>query len=310
MDLLKVAVVGANGFVGSHLTNKLIQIPNIKPFLFGKNKTHNFGNDITYQQLDIKNEAEIRAYFSDIDIVYYLASETIPSSSWENPIIEIEKNLIPFLVFLENIVKLRVKKIVFISSGGTIYGATEQKVTEDSFKNPFSPHGITKLTMEYFLNYFRKKYNLNFCIYRASNVYGAGQNTKKGIGIINTFLEDILSKNKITIFGDGSNIRNFLYVDDLIEIMVLPLFADIDQSNVFNVCSNDTLTINQLVEEIRKVVKQDFEVVYTKSRQSDNSTIYLDNTRILKANPGFQMTSLKDGILKTYLHIKKENNKL
>ena len=304
MNFKNIAVVGSNGFIGSHLTKKLLEIPGIKITLFGKNDVSIFGDKLPYIKLDINDVNQVNTFFSEIDLIYYLASETIPSSSWENPIMEIEKNLTPFINFLEYIVKLKVEKIVFLSSAGTIYGPTQQKVTEDSHKYPFSPHGIIKLTMEYFLNYFNKKYGLNFDVYRVSNVYGEGQNTKKGFGITNTFLESIILENKIRIFGNGENIRNYLYVKDLADFLLLSLFSDPATSDIFNAASNDTLTINALVQIIKKVIKQDFEVIYTETRASDNSTIFLDNTKILSAYPGFKLTSIEEGILKTYQYIK------
>jgi UDP-glucose 4-epimerase len=304
MNFKNVAVIGSNGFIGSHLTNKLLKIPGINIFLFGRNERNIFGDKLPYNRLNVSDKAEVSSLFSEIDIIYYLASETIPSSSWENPVIEIEKNLVPFINFLECIVQLKAKKIVFVSSGGTVYGSTQQKVTEEAPTSPFSPHGITKLTMEYFLNYFNKKYGLSFDTYRVSNVYGAGQNTGKGIGIINTFLEHIISENKIRIFGNGENVRNYLYVNDLADILALSLFTDPSSFETFNAASNDTLTINALVQVIKKAVKENFEVIYTETRASDNSTIFLDNSKLLLAHPGITFTPIEEGILRTWEYIK------
>jgi len=304
MIFKKVAVIGSNGFFGNHLVKRLLQIPGIDLFLFGKNEHGLPSAGAQYKQVDIADEESVKAYFSEIDLVYYLASGTIPASSWENPLMEIERNLVPFLKFMEVISKLEVKKVVFTSSAGTIYGAAEQKAKEDSFKNPFSPHGIIKLTMEYFFNYFKSKYNINFDVYRISNVYGPDQNTKKGLGIINTFIEKIVKEHKIQIFGNGQNVRNYIYVKDLAELLTLSLFSDPGKSEIFNLSSNDTLTINEMVKILKSVIAEPFEIIYTETRGSDNPVIYLDNTRILHAYPGFKFTSIEDGILETYRYIK------
>ncbi len=309
MNYKNVAIIGSNGFIGSHLAQKLMLIPTINLHLFGRSEKSLFNNNLPYTQLDIKNNTTFDKIFNNIDIVYYLASSTIPSSSWESPIIEIENNLIPFIRFMEAIAKTNIKKIVFISSGGTIYGSTQEKVSEDSNKNPFNPHGIIKLTMEYFLNYFNKKNTISFDTYRVANVYGEGQNTKKGIGIINTFLESILVNKNVHIFGDGENIRNYLYVNDLAELMYFSLMSAPDSSEIYNIASNDTISINNLVQIIKKVVPEDFEVLYTPKRQSDNSSIYLDNSKILNVNPSFIFTDIEKGIYKTYLKIKQELNR-
>lgn len=306
--MMNVAIIGSNGFIGSHLTSKLSQLNNIKLFLFGRGETSIFENQYPYIQLDLLDKQQINFHFSDIDIVYYLASSTIPSSSWEDPNIELEKNLIPFINFTECICKLKVKKIIFLSSAGTIYGSCTEKVAEDSNKNPFSPYGIIKLTMEHFLNYFKTKYGINFDIYRVSNVYGAGQNTSKGLGIINTFIENIINNQQIQIFGNGENTRNYVYVKDVAELLSYSLNLNHNRSEVYNIASNDTISINELVQLLKDVVPVNFTILNKDKRLSDNSTIDMDNTKILKANPHFEFTNIKDGISQTYNFIKKQHN--
>ena len=301
---MNVAIIGSNGFIGSHLTQKLSTIPNIKLSLFGRGLTSSFENDHPYTQLDLTNQTQIDKQFADMDVVYYLASGTIPSSSWENPVTELEKNLLPFITFTDCICKLKVKKIIFVSSAGTVYGPSSGKLTEESDKMPFSPYGIIKLTIEHFLNYFKAKYNINFDIYRVSNVYGEGQNTSKGLGIINTFIENILTKHQIHIFGNGENTRNYVYVKDVAEILSHSLVSDINHSDIYNIASDDTISINELIRIIKDVVEEDFKVIYTEKRQSDNSTIDLDNKKIVKHMPALKFTSLRSGIEQTYSHLK------
>jgi UDP-glucose 4-epimerase len=302
MIFKNVAVVGSNGFIGSHLTRKLLQVPDIQLSLFGKNEHCVLGPDLPYHQIDITDKQQVLDNFAGVDLVYYLASGSIPFSTWEKPSLEVEKNLLPFLSFMETIASLKVKKVVFTSSAGTIYGTTDQKATEDFFKNPYSPHGIIKLTMEYFLNYFRVKYGLESDVYRIANCYGPGQNTGKGLGLINTFIEKILTESRINIFGDGKAIRNYIYASDLAELMACSLVQQ--DSGIYNASSNDHLNINEIIEVMKEIVTEPFEVIYTEKRQSDNPAIYLDNSRILAAHPGLKFTSIRDGIRSTYEHIK------
>ncbi len=304
MGNVRIAIIGSNGFIGKHLTERLSTVPGASVFLFGKSEQLVGQSQFPYSKIDPNNKEQLAKDFAEIDFIYYLASETIPSTSWENPVMDIEKNLIPFITFTENIAHLPIKKIIFVSSGGTVYGATEKKVNENSFTNPFSPYGIVKLTMEHFLNYFNVKYNLNFDIYRVSNVYGEGQNTGKGIGLINTFIEKIISEKKIYVFGNGENVRNYLYVKDLVELMTLSVFANTTTSEIYNTSSNDTLSINEIVGIMKKYIPEHFEVVYKDARQSDNSMIHLDNSKIITANTEFKFTPVEEGILKTYKHIK------
>lgn len=306
---MNIAVIGANGFIGKHLIAKLSTLPGATIFAFDISDNSNFDAKIIYKKNDLSDTKQILSDFANIDIVYFLASATIPVTSWENPVMEMEKNLIPFINFGNTVAQLKVKKIVFLSSAGTIYGATKQKVNETSDKNPFSPYGITKLAMENFLLYFKTRYNINFDIYRISNVYGEGQNTSKGLGLINTLLEKIITDGKIKVFGNGETLRNYIYVKDVAELLSLSVTADIASSSTYNISSNDSLTINQIVKIIEKTVTEKFEIIKEESRLSDNSAIDLDNSKIIKAVPSFRFTPIEKGIAQTYSYIKTTSQK-
>ena len=299
---MNIAIVGYNGFIGTHLTERLLQEKNINLHLFGRSDTTKF-SDLPTRKIDFSDPEKISKDFSNVDLVYYLISETIPATSWEQPLTEIHKNLIPFITFLECISKSSVKKIVFLSSAGTIYGPSKEKINETSNKKPFSPYGITKLSMEYFLNYFEEKYKISHDIYRISNVYGEGQDTSKGLGLINTFLEKIITDQQITVFGDGENIRNYIYIKDVVELLSLSIHAPIAASQIYNLSSNDTLKINEVIGILKNVIEEPFEIKYIPNRQSDNSFIDLDNSRIKTAKKEFVFTPINEGIKKTYTHI-------
>jgi UDP-glucose 4-epimerase len=306
---MNIAVIGANGFIGKHLVAKLVSQPDITIFAFDISDQHSFGKDVIYKKNDLSNKDQILKDFADIDIVYFLASATIPVTSWENPSMEIEKNLVPFINFADAVSRLKVKKIAFLSSAGTIYGSTKQKVSEVSDKNPFSPYGIIKLTMENFLLYFKTRYGINYDVYRISNVYGEGQNTSKGLGLINTLLEKIITEGKIKVFGNGETLRNYIYVKDVAELLSLSSTSDINVSSTFNISSNDSLTINQIVEIIKNTVSEKFEIITEQTRLSDNSAIDLDNSKIISAVPLFKFTPITKGIAQTYSYIKAHSQK-
>ncbi len=306
---MNVAVIGANGFIGRHLVMRLAALPGVKVFAFDISDNTTFDKNIVYKKNDLTNVKQIASDFADIDIVYFLASATIPVTSWENPLMDIEKNLIPFINFADTVAKLKVKKIAFLSSAGTIYGTTKQKVSETSDKNPFSPYGIIKLSIENFLLYFKTRYNINFDVYRVSNVYGEGQNTSKGLGLINTLLEKIITEGKITVYGNGETLRNYIYVKDVAGLLSQSVTSDISVSSTFNISSDDSLTINQIVDIIKNTVTEKFEVVKTESRLSDNSAIDLDNSKIKKAIPYFKFTPIAKGITETYSYIKANSQK-
>lgn len=291
-----IAVIGAGGFIGRHLCNRLNRLP-ASLHLYGKSSRTNAPTEI--KPVDFEDVSSLKKIANSVDVLYYLASETIPSSSWDFPLSDIQKNLVPFVRFLEASVNSRLRKIIFVSSAGTVYGTTAGKVNEDAVKKPFSPYGIVKLTMEHFLEYFRSRCGVHYDIFRVSNVYGSGQNTSKGLGIINTFLENIVENRELTVFGDGLAMRNYIFVEDVAEILARSSMSP-DESGIYNLASDSALSINALIEVIREVVKEPVSVNYRPGRKSDNSFIDLDNTRLKQKYTDFRVTDIKKGIRLTY----------
>ncbi len=300
MSNMKIAVIGANGFIGSHLVEALMQEKNIELKLFGKSKSSRFPN---YKPIEPDNTHFLHDNFRDVDYIFYLASETIPANSWNDPMLEVQKNLIPFLQFLQTISTIGVKKVGYLSSAGTVYGLSEELLTENTNTHPFSPYGIMKLTMENYLNYFYHKTGLKYDIFRISNVYGEGQDTSKGLGLINTLLEKATILKKIQVFGDGNNVRNFIYVKDVAEILTQVATSRFDANHLLNVSSDDSLSLNDIIHLMQKDLGMEFSVEKLEQRGSDNKKTLVDNRKLRSLLPEFKFTSIRDGIKLTHDHI-------
>jgi UDP-glucose 4-epimerase len=143
------------------------------------------------------------------------------------------------------------------------------------------------------------RFNLNYDIYRISNVYGIGQDISKGLGVINTFLDNIIRHSKVNVFGDGKTIRNYIYINDVVRLLKISL-KDINVSRTLNLSSNDEISINDLLKVIAKVIDVNFEINYQSNRKSDVPCILLDNSRILSLIDDFKFTQLELGILDTF----------
>jgi UDP-glucose 4-epimerase len=293
---MRVGIIGAEGFIAKNFFNTLQKESSLEISLYVRKLKSN--STLNFIPLDLTNNPD-KNFFKGNDLLYYMLSDTIPASSWAYPKKEIDLNLVPFLNFLDCAVESDVKKVVFISSAGTIYGSSSIKVNEDFEKTPYSPYGINKLTMEYYLHYYKMRFNLNYDIYRISNVYGIGQDISKGLGVINTFLDNIIRHSKVNVFGDGKTIRNYIYINDVVRLLKISL-KDINVSRTLNLSSNDEISINDLLKVIAKVIDVNFEINYQSNRKSDVPCILLDNSRILSLIDDFKFTQLELGILDTF----------
>ena len=305
--MIKIGIIGSEGFIGRHLVKILNDKTKFEIYCFGREQNSKF-NHSNYCKINLLDINMNKNFFNSFDIIYYLASSTIPATSYNNSLSDVSKNLIPFLSFLEAIKNTKIKKIVFTSSGGTIYGDSKYQLREDSLKKPLIPHGIIKLTMEYYLEYFRTNYDLNYSIFRISNVYGELQDTSKGLGLINTALEKIIAKTPPVVFGDGSAVRNYIYVKDVVRALMLCSESNFEKSEEYNLASNDTLSINEILNIISKTTSESFKVEYIPSRKSDHEIVEISNKKFLKCYPKFKFTNLKEGIRNTYTFLKLHNN--
>jgi len=298
---MNIGIVGGNGFLGKKLIEELVV--NDENFLILFQRSKSFININNYKNVKVVYESELENLLDEkfsIDVLYYLASDSIPFSSWNDPILEIEKNIIPFIKYVQFSVNHGLKKIIYTSSAGTIYGASKKNISEKKILKPHSPYGITKATIEYYLEYFRKLYGVNFDVFRISNVYGPGQDTSKGLGLINTILGSYLSKSTCKIYGDGENIRNYIFVDDVVNVLSLTLTSNHKSSGIYNLCSDENHSINEIISLIEISLNIKLTIDYLPKRKSDNPFIRLSNKKIKIKYPTLSFTSLEQGIQDTF----------
>jgi len=301
----KVLVIGSESFVGKHLLSTLLTqsdldlsvlYRNIHPDRVKLYETHQVK---TYSG-DLEDYNTLLSLEAEYDLVYYLISATYPAASWANPKIEVGKNLTPFFNFMRFASVKKVKRIAYISSGGTVYGLQKGRLTEDVLTMPFSPYGIFKLTMERLLEYLSIKENIPHDIYRISNIYGPGQNISKGLGVINIWLKKIIDEKKITIFGDGENVRDYIYVKDVAELLLLSLKRTGKSSETFNMGANASYSLNELIDKMKNIVPFDFETAYIEGRKSDNKHVVINADKLIKHFGPYEFTTIEEGIQLTY----------
>lgn len=298
---MNTLVLGGNGFIGSHLVDKLLaEGHTVRVFDKYKEYFREPLKEVEYCFGDFGNRGLVSDALADIDVVFHLISTTLPKTSNDDPVFDVQSNVVESLFLMEKCVACRVKKIVFISSGGTIYGESKiVPVKEDAPTNPVCSYGITKLVIEKYLFLFNHLYGFRSAIVRPSNAYGPRQNPKSIQGVIPVFLGKIKDGEPIEIWGDGDIIRDYLYIDDLVDGIYKATLLNTPYT-IFNLGSGTGHSINEVLRMIRKVVGRKITVTYTKKRSLDVPKIYLDISKAKKEISWEPITSLDDGIKQTW----------
>lgn len=296
-------VAGGCGFLGSHLVHRLLKEgyrvlildPNIKnTFHFKKNSKVKLIEGRSSDRIILKKALR------NVDFFFYFVSATLPEASTKNPLPDIEHNLIQTIQVIEESAKAGVKKIIFPSSGGAIYGVPQNiPIHESHPTDPISSYGILKLTIEKYLHLYQRKVGLNYLIFRFGNPYGPGQYPRCGFGVIPNFFECMALNKSISVIGNGETIRDFIYIDDVINATINGLKYTGSQS-IFNIGSGTGTKINQLIPIIEKLTQKKAQITSLPTRMSDVPKVILDISAAKKELKWFPSTSLEEGLTKTW----------
>ena len=220
---MKSLVLGGHGFIGTHLVDALLEKGCfVRIYDRSPNRFRTSPPDAEYMEGELGNHGLIQEAVEGMEVVYHFVSTTLPKTSNDDPVYDVRSNLIDTLQLLEGCVQAGVRKVIFISSGGTVYGLPQTvPITEDHPTSPITSYGIVKLAVEKYLDLFQHLYGLDYTVLRVSNPYGPYQNPSGQQGAIAVFLHRLYTGQPITIWGDGRVVRDYLYVADLVEALVL-----------------------------------------------------------------------------------------
>jgi UDP-glucose 4-epimerase len=305
---MKVLVMGGDGFLGSHFVDRVLEeghevtVFDRFPYRRSRNLEH-CRHEVTLFSGEFTNRDNLETVLEGQDIVYDFICLTNPAASWSDPLIEVEQNIEPTVRFLETAVEAGVKKVVFPSSGGTVYGKRGGLLRESDPVAPYIPYAIGKIAVEYFLAYFREKSGLASDIYRISNAYGPRQPVGKPQGVIAVWMNAILEGAAIRVYGGGEVKRDYVYVGDVAELMLFSL-GDLEASGVYNVGTGRDTSITELLEMFKVVINRPFEVEFERRRPSDTLSIALDSARLLEHFPQFRFHTLEEKLPSTWEYFK------
>jgi len=269
----KCLVLGGKGFIGSHLVDALLAGGHQVRVLDRANLAP-LSEPATVAQVewidgDFTSEPDVRQALEGCDVCFHLVSTTLPKSSNADPLFDVETNVMGTVRLLTHAVKSGVKKVVFSSSGGTVYGVpTIIPIPETHPTDPISSYGITKLTIEKYLHLFKDLHGLDYTTLRISNPYGERQRTRASQGAIAIFLGRVLRGETIDIWGDGSTLRDYVYIGDVAEALVMAA-SHKGTERVFNIGSGAGLSINQVLDAIEQATGLDSKRNYAAARGFD-----------------------------------------
>lgn len=296
----RILVLGGNGFIGSNLCRLLASIGyEVYSFDLVKPK-HNYIKNVHYLVGDFFCNDDLSDAIKEKDYIVHAISTLYPGNSNDCYVRGYEKDFIQTVKLCEMLVGSKTR-LIFLSSGGTVYGQHSiQPICENVLPQPINHYGNIKLCMENTIRTFNYQMHIKMLIVRISNPYGVGQDYRKGVGFIDAVLKNTLQQTPITIWGDGENVRDYIYIDDVCK-MIVSLLEYEGEYDTFNISSGIGISQNEIIRMIRKLGLKP-QVVYKEKRSVDVRRIVLDNSRIMSVYNN-SLVPLKDGVTAYYEYL-------
>lgn len=293
---MKALVLGGNGFIGSHVVDQLIDRGySVRVFDRAMEKFRPALPRVDYRIASFDDIPALAEALEGVDIVFHLISTTVPSTSNRDPLFDIESNLAGTVSLLNLMRDSNVARIVYLSSGGTVYGLPDESpIPETHPLRPICSYGVVKVAIENYLHMFHHLYGLEYVTLRASNPYGERQGHSGVQGVIGTFMGKMLAGDPIEVWGDGSIVRDFIYVGDLAELSVLA--GESKTLGTFNAGSGKGYSINEIVDTLKVVTGLPMQIVYKAGRGYDVPEVVLDMTRTREVFGWHPCINLERGI--------------
>ncbi|WP_341281422.1 NAD-dependent epimerase/dehydratase family protein [Paenibacillus sp. FSL H8-0537] len=278
---MRILVTGGCGFIGSHIVDELIDL-NYEVLVIDNLITGSLNNlnpKAKFVQMDVldENMSQIFIQFKP-EVVIHHAAQIDVQHSLKNPKFDATSNILGAISVLECCRDAGVRKIVYASSAAIYGNPNYYPIDEEHAKEPLSFYGISKLTPEHYIKVFSELYNIKYTILRYSNAYGYRQDPKGEGGVISIFMNRILNGENPHIFGDGEQVRDFIYVKDIANANLSVL--EKGDNEIFNVSSSIPITINKLYEIMSNATETSLAPIYKEQRNGDIRKSYLDNSKI------------------------------
>jgi len=298
---MRILVTGGAGFIGSNVVDALVKDGHEVTVLdnLSTGKEENINPEVKFYNIDLLDIESLEFVFREFkpDVVNHHAAQIDVRKSVEDPAFDAETNIIGSINLFELSINFEVKRIIFSSTGGALYGEPEAlPASEDTPIEPLSAYGVAKYCVENYLNYFKRLYGIERVILRYANVYGPRQDPLGEAGVVAIFTGKILKGEKPVIYGDGAQTRDYIYVEDVVEANVLALNG---KEGVYNIGTGKETSINELIEIFSKVLGREIKPEYAPPRKGEIRRISLDGEKAKKELSFVPKYSLEEGLKKT-----------
>ena len=293
-----ILVTGGAGFIGSHLVDKLVEL-NYKVIIINKfsnkKKKHVNPKAILYK-INICDKEKVEQVFEKEkpDFVFHLAAQIDVQKAIKNPTQDIAVNILGGLNILENCLKYKVEKIIFTSSAAVYGNYGKVPIEEESLKKPINPYGVNKLSFEKYLDYYHQVFQQKYISLRFSNAYGPRQYKGGECGVIGLFIDSVLNNKDLFINGDGKQTRDFIYVSDLVDALVLAVKSNF--VGKLNVSTNKEINLLDLLSVIEKKANKKIKLKFRKEVPGDIKRSCLSNKKAKKELGWKPKVSIEEGV--------------
>lgn len=305
---MRVAVLGGNGFIGSHVVDALRTTGHeVTVFDRAMERYRDPLPGVVYMLGDFSDKMALAEALNGKDVVYHLVSTTFPGTANLDPKADVTGNLIGTLSLIETMTSLGIRRLVYLSSGGTVYGsAPGHPIPEDFPLNPINSYGIVKVSIERYLHMFRLCHGLQPIAIRAANPFGPRQGHTGVQGVISTFMRNLRDGQPIEVWGDGRVVRDYLHVADLASLCVTA--ANSNFCGAINAGSGQGRSLLDLIDAISDVSGQPISPDFKPGRKVDVPYSVLDITRAGEVLGWKPMTDFRDGLRETWEWVRQDGS--
>ena len=305
---MNILVTGGAGFIGSHIVDSYIK-NNHKVIVIddmSRGRKDFINPKAIFHQVSISDPRLVEIIKSEkIEVINHHAAQISVSDSVKNPVKDAESNIIGTLQLLQNAVECGVRRFIFASTGGAIYGEQDYfPAREDHPKKPTSPYGLSKLSVEGYLRFYKEQYGFNSVIFRYGNVFGPRQDPNGEAGVVAIFYSRLLKGQAPVINGDGEQTRDYIYVKDVVRANLLAL--NISNSDIFNVGTGRETSVNELTRLILQIAKSDIAAQASSKNEFEQRRSSLDNEKVRESLNWSPETSLEEGLSETFNYFKND----